>query len=102
MADETHGRGTGVYANFMTESGTRCGTRALGPFRQAVLVLRWFADNTRNTTAGTSRCSPMPTDSRSGCPASGLAAKHDTTCARKAEGLLGALAPWMPSIRSRP
>lgn len=29
------------------ESGTRRGTRALGPFRQAVLVLRWFADNTR-------------------------------------------------------
>ena len=47
MADETPGRGTGVYANFITESGTRRGTRALGPFRQAVLVLRWFADNTR-------------------------------------------------------
>ena len=27
--------------------GTRSGTRALGPFRQAVLVLRWFLDNTR-------------------------------------------------------
>lgn len=26
---------------------TRCGTRALGPFRQAVLVLRWFLDATR-------------------------------------------------------
>lgn len=27
--------------------GTRTGTRALGPFRQAVLVLRWFLDGTR-------------------------------------------------------
>ena len=29
------------------ETGTRSGTRALGPFRQAVLALRWFMDNTR-------------------------------------------------------
>src|SRR5579863_3425381 len=29
------------------EVGTRCGTRALGPFRQAVLVLRWFLDAPR-------------------------------------------------------
>lgn len=27
--------------------GTRAGTRALGPFKQAVLVLRWFLDGTR-------------------------------------------------------
>jgi DDE superfamily endonuclease len=27
--------------------GTRSGTRVLGPFRQAVLALRWFMDNTR-------------------------------------------------------
>jgi hypothetical protein len=27
--------------------GTRCGTRVLGPFRQAVLVMRWFLDGTR-------------------------------------------------------
>lgn len=27
--------------------GTRKGTRALGPFKQAVLVLRWFVDGTR-------------------------------------------------------
>lgn len=27
--------------------GTRSGTRALGPFKHAVLVLRWFLDNTR-------------------------------------------------------
>lgn len=27
--------------------GTRAGTRALDPFEQAVLVLRWFVDNTR-------------------------------------------------------
>ncbi len=27
--------------------GTRAGTRALGCFRQAVLVIRWFLDNTR-------------------------------------------------------
>ena len=27
--------------------GTRSGTRALGPFKQAVLALRWFLDNTR-------------------------------------------------------
>lgn len=27
--------------------GTRHGTRALGPFRQAVLVMRWFLDGTR-------------------------------------------------------
>jgi hypothetical protein len=27
--------------------GTRSGTRALGPFKQAVLALRWFQDNTR-------------------------------------------------------
>ncbi|MEV6949889.1 transposase family protein [Streptomyces sp. NPDC051172] len=27
--------------------GTRKGTRALGPFKQAVLVLRWFIDGTR-------------------------------------------------------
>lgn len=27
--------------------GTRQGTRALGPFKQAVLVLRWFVDGTR-------------------------------------------------------
>ncbi|MFD6325979.1 IS5/IS1182 family transposase, partial [Streptomyces sp. NPDC058442] len=27
--------------------GTRRGTRALGVFRQAVLVLRWFVDDTR-------------------------------------------------------
>ncbi|MGX8904656.1 hypothetical protein ACR820_05225 [Streptomyces netropsis] len=26
--------------------GTRHGTRVLGPFRQAVLVLRWFRDHT--------------------------------------------------------
>jgi hypothetical protein len=30
-----------------TEIGTRPGTRGLGPFRQAVLVPRWFLDNTR-------------------------------------------------------
>jgi hypothetical protein len=29
------------------ELGTRGGTRALGPFKQAVLVLRWFLDGTR-------------------------------------------------------
>jgi hypothetical protein len=29
------------------EVGTRRGTRALGPFKQAVLVLRWFLDATR-------------------------------------------------------
>jgi hypothetical protein len=29
------------------EMGTRRGTRALGPFKQAVLVLRWFLDATR-------------------------------------------------------
>jgi hypothetical protein len=28
-------------------SGTRRGTRALGPFRHAVMVLRWFLDSTR-------------------------------------------------------
>jgi hypothetical protein len=27
--------------------GTRAGTRVLGPFKQAVLVLRWFTDGTR-------------------------------------------------------
>jgi hypothetical protein len=27
--------------------GTRSGTRALGPFKQAILVLRWFLDGTR-------------------------------------------------------
>ena len=27
--------------------GTRAGTRTLSPFHQAVLVLRWFVDNTR-------------------------------------------------------
>jgi DDE superfamily endonuclease len=27
--------------------GTRSGTRALGPFKQAVFALRWFLDNTR-------------------------------------------------------
>lgn len=27
--------------------GTRTGTRALGPFKQAVLVIRWFLDATR-------------------------------------------------------
>jgi hypothetical protein len=27
--------------------GTRAGTRALGPFKQAVMALRWFMDNTR-------------------------------------------------------
>ncbi|WP_433425745.1 HARBI1 family protein [Microtetraspora malaysiensis] len=30
-----------------TQRGTRAGTRALGPFKQAVLVLRWFLDGTR-------------------------------------------------------
>ena len=29
--------------------GTRAGTRALSPFKQAVLVLRWFLDGTRMT-----------------------------------------------------
>lgn len=29
------------------ELGTRSGTRALGPFKHAVLALRWFLDNTR-------------------------------------------------------
>jgi hypothetical protein len=29
------------------EPGTRRGNRVLGPFRQAVLVLRWFVDATR-------------------------------------------------------
>jgi hypothetical protein len=27
--------------------GTRSGTRVLGPFKHAVLALRWFLDNTR-------------------------------------------------------
>ena len=27
--------------------GTRQGTRALGTFKQAVLILRWFLDDTR-------------------------------------------------------
>ena len=27
--------------------GTRPGTRAMGPFKHAVLTLRWFQDNTR-------------------------------------------------------
>jgi hypothetical protein len=30
-----------------TRCGTRRGRRALGCFKQAVLVLRWFLDNTR-------------------------------------------------------
>jgi hypothetical protein len=30
-----------------TEVGTRRGRRALGPFRQAAMVLRWFIDGTR-------------------------------------------------------
>lgn len=29
------------------EVGTRAGTRALGSFEQAVMVIRWFLDNTR-------------------------------------------------------
>src|SRR5688500_16236482 len=29
--------------------GTRNNTRALGPFKQAVLILRWFVDGTRAT-----------------------------------------------------
>jgi hypothetical protein len=32
--------------------GTRAGTRVLGCYRQAVLVLRWLLDGTRITQAG--------------------------------------------------
>jgi hypothetical protein len=36
-----------LLATRRTELGTRAGTRALSPFKQAVLVLRWFLDGTR-------------------------------------------------------
>ena len=34
--------------------GTRNNTRALGPFKQAVLILRWFADGTGGGGEGAS------------------------------------------------
>jgi hypothetical protein len=37
----------GLLAAHRAKLGTRAGTRALGPFKQAVLVLRWFLDGTR-------------------------------------------------------
>jgi hypothetical protein len=37
----------GLLHRQRSELGTRRGTRTLGPFRQAVLVLRWFLDATR-------------------------------------------------------
>jgi hypothetical protein len=37
----------GIVAAHRRAIGTRKGTRALGPFKQAVLVLRWFVDDTR-------------------------------------------------------
>jgi hypothetical protein len=36
-----------LLASHRVALGTRTGRRALGPFRQAVLVLRWFLDGTR-------------------------------------------------------
>ncbi|GAA5768124.1 hypothetical protein Aros01_04632 [Streptosporangium roseum] len=36
-----------LLAGHRANLGTRAGTRALGPFNQAVLVLRWFLDGTR-------------------------------------------------------
>ncbi|MFD8529683.1 transposase family protein [Streptosporangium canum] len=38
---------SGLLAGHRANLGTRAGTRALGPFNQAVLVLRWFLDGTR-------------------------------------------------------
>lgn len=38
---------SGKLAAHRRAIGTRTGTRALGPFKQAVLVLRWFVDGTR-------------------------------------------------------
>jgi hypothetical protein len=38
---------SGLLAARRCSAGTRAGTRALGCFRQAVLVLRWFLDGTR-------------------------------------------------------
>ncbi|MET8339196.1 transposase family protein [Streptosporangium canum] len=38
---------SGLLAAHRAKLGTRAGTRALGPFKQAVLVLRWFLDGTR-------------------------------------------------------
>lgn len=49
-----------LLAGRRRELGTRTGTRALGPFNQAVLVIRWFLDATRpaqlatDNTIGTS------------------------------------------------
>jgi hypothetical protein len=37
----------GLLAAHRLAVGTRTGRRALGPFKQAVLVLRWFLDGTR-------------------------------------------------------
>jgi hypothetical protein len=42
-------------------AGTRKGRRALGCFRQAVLVLRWFIDGTRlPNSPATTGCRPPP------------------------------------------
>ncbi len=38
---------TGLLVDERLRRGTRAGTRALAPRQQAVLVLRWFVDNTR-------------------------------------------------------
>jgi hypothetical protein len=41
--------------------GTRKGTRALGPFKQSVLILRWFLDGTRLTQLARDNRISVPT-----------------------------------------
>lgn len=41
--------------------GTRKGTRALGPFKQSVLILRWFLDDTRLTQLARDNRISVPT-----------------------------------------
>jgi hypothetical protein len=97
------------------ELGTRKGRRALGRYRQAALVIRWFLDGTRVALL-TDRCShpgPNGADLRrsgkhkhhggnvqalsdpTGWPiwVSGVrpGREHDTTCAKAAAGLMPAL-----------
>jgi hypothetical protein len=46
--------------------GTRAGTRSLGCYRQAILVLRWLLDGTRITQLAVDNASPPRTAGRGG------------------------------------
>ena len=85
VAEETVLVVSGLLAAARRRRGTRSGRRALGCYRQAVLVLRWFVDRHPVGPAGRptteSRC-PLPT---------GICTRGSTCWPRPAPGLRGAL-----------